>query len=59
MFFLKGSEKYMNIGKQELLSIPAASIISKDEFYKLEKRIVHDILVYQILHKFFILKTAQ
>lgn len=59
MFFLKGNERYMNIGKQELMSIPADTIISKDEFYKLEKRIVHDILVYQILHKFFILKTAQ
>lgn len=59
MFFLKGSEKYMNIGRQELLSIPLGAVLSKDEFYKLEKRIVHDILVYQILHKFFILKTVQ
>lgn len=59
IFFLKGAERYMNIGRKELQLLSNRDIISRDEFYKLEKRIVHDILVYEMLHKFFILKTIQ
>ncbi len=51
--FTKGKDKIYNIGYEEMLSKPPHSIFSKDEFILLEKRIVHDILLYEMLSKYF------